>query len=182
MVTETEYEAVVYDLDGTLVDLEVDWTDAARAVREVYDTAGVEPPSTELWDMLEGADDAGLRAEVESTLADRERDGARAAPRLAHADELLEQTVPVGVCSLNCEAACRIALEKHGLADAVDVVVGRDTVATQKPDPAPLLEAVRELGVEPENAVFVGDSRRDELTAERAGTAFEYVGSGPSGV
>ncbi|AFZ74163.1 HAD family hydrolase [Natronobacterium gregoryi] len=170
-----EYEAVVYDLDGTLVDLDVDWPVVTDDVLEVYERAGVEPPSRSLWDLLGYADEAGLQAAVESTIADHERTGAETAPRLAHADELLERTVPVGVCSLNCEAACRIALEEHGLADPVDVVVGRDTVETRKPDPEPLLETVWALGVDPGAAVFIGDSDRDELTARRAGTAFEYV-------
>ena len=178
----TDYDAVVYDLDGTLVDLDVDWDAVAEDVRTVYERADIDLPSTELWDLLEAAADVGVADEVEATIAAHERDGAANAPRLAHVDELLERSVPVGVCSLNCEAACRIALEQHDLTDAVDVVVGRDTVATQKPHPEPLLEAVRELEVEPATALFIGDSARDELTAERAGMAFEYVGDGPSGV
>ena len=114
----TEYDAVVYDLDGTLVELDVDWAAVADDVREVYAAADVEPPSTNLWDMLEGADAAGLDGEVESTIAAHEREGARSAPRLVLSDDLLERSVPVGVCSLNCEAACRIALEEHDLATA----------------------------------------------------------------
>ncbi|ELY48170.1 HAD family hydrolase [Natronorubrum sulfidifaciens] len=178
----TDYDAVVYDLDGTLVDLDVDWDAVAEDVRTVYEDAGIDLPSTELWDLLEAADDVGLTAAVETAIAAHEREGATTAPRLAHVDELLERSVPVAVCSLNCEAACRIALEEHGLTDAVDVIVGRDTVATQKPHPEPLLEAVRELEVDPGAALFIGDSARDELTAERAGLAFEYVSDGPSGV
>ncbi|MXV61475.1 HAD hydrolase-like protein [Natronorubrum sp. JWXQ-INN-674] len=178
----TDYDAIVYDLDGTLVDLDVDWNAVAADVLEVYETANVDPPSRELWDLLGSASDAGLAAEVESTIAAHERDGAETAPRLAHADDLLERSVPVGVCSLNCEEACRIALEEHDLGHAVETVVGRDTVATRKPDPEPLLETVRGLDVDPERALFVGDSSRDQLTAERAGVAFEYVGNGPSGV
>lgn len=169
------YDAVVYDLDGTLVDLEVDWGAVATDVSAVYAEAGKTPPGDGLWGMLEAAPDVGLEAAVESAIATHEREGARAAPRLAHADELLDRTVPVAVCSLNCEAACRIALEEHELTTAVDCVVGRDTVATQKPDPEPLLTAVRALEAEPAETVFIGDSPRDELTAERAGTAFEYV-------
>ncbi|WP_222918673.1 HAD family hydrolase [Natrinema sp. SYSU A 869] len=178
----TEYDAVVYDLDGTLVDLDVDWNAVAVDVREVYDSANVEPPSDGLWDMLEAADDVGLAAEVESAIAAHEYDGARTSSRLAHADELLEQSLPAGVCSLNCEQACRIALEEHALATVVDAIVGRDTVATRKPDPEPLLATVRELGAEPERALFIGDSARDQQAAERAGIDFEYVGEGPSGV
>ncbi|WP_440771603.1 HAD family hydrolase [Natronorubrum sp. DTA28] len=178
----TNYDAVVYDLDGTLVDLDVDWDAVATDVLEVYERADVEPPSQDLWELLETASDVGLEADVESAIAAHERTGAETAPRLTHADELLEQTVPVGVCSLNCEAACRISLETHDLLDAVDTVVGRDTVGTQKPHPEPLLETVRALEAEPETALFVGDSPRDRLTAERAGVAFEFVDDGPAGV
>ena len=178
----SDYDAVVYDLDGTLVDLDVDWDAVAADVLAVYEDANVEPPSEDLWKLLGSARDVGLGADVESTIAAHERDGAETAPRLARADDLLERSVPVGVCSLNCETACRIALEEHGLDEAVDAVVGRDTVATRKPDPEPLLETVRKLGAEPDAALFVGDSARDQETAERAGVAFEYVGEGPSGV
>ncbi|WP_440764476.1 HAD family hydrolase [Natronorubrum sp. DTA7] len=178
----TTYDAVVYDLDGTLVDLDVNWDAVATDVLEVYERADVEPPSQNLWELLETASDVGLEANVESAIAAHERTGAETAPRLTHADELLERAVPVGVCSLNCEAACRIALEAHDLLETVDAVVGRDTVATQKPHPKPLLEAVRALEAEPETVLFVGDSPRDRLTAERAGVAFEFVDDGPAGV
>ncbi|QCS42402.1 HAD family hydrolase [Natrinema versiforme] len=178
----TEYDAVVYDLDGTLVDLDVDWNAVAVDVREVYDSAAVDPPSDGLWDMLEAAANAGLAEDVEAAIAAHEHDGARTADRLARADDLLKQSLPTGVCSLNCERACRIALEEHALTAAVDVVVGRDSVGTWKPDPEPLLATVSELGAEPERALFIGDSARDQQTAERAGVDFEYVGEGPSGV
>ncbi|MFC6767744.1 HAD family hydrolase [Natrinema soli] len=176
----TEYDAVVYDLDGTLVDLDVDWNAVAVDVREVYDSANVEPPSDGLWDMLEAAGDSGLGTEVESAIAAHEHDGARTSNRLAHADELLERSLPSGVCSLNCEQACRIALDEHALDDAVDAVVGRDTVGTWKPDPEPLLATVRALDAKPARTLFIGDSARDQRTAERAGIDFEYVGEGPS--
>lgn len=178
----TAYDAVIYDLDGTLADLDVNWGVVAADVRAIYEDAGVIPPSEGLWEMLEAAPDVGLSDEVESTIAAHEQEGARTSRRLSHADELLEQSLPTGVCSLNCEAACRIALEEHDLDSAVDAVVGRDTVATHKPDPEPLLESVRELGASPEMALFVGDSARDKRTADRAGVDFEYVGTGPSGV
>jgi len=100
----TGYEAIVYDLDGTLVDLDVDWNAVAVDVREVYTAANVDPPSDGLWDMLEVAADVGLADEVEAAIAAHEHDGARTSVRLAHADELLERSLPAGVCSLNCES------------------------------------------------------------------------------
>ncbi|MCU4752147.1 HAD family hydrolase [Halobacteria archaeon AArc-curdl1] len=173
----TEYDAIVYDLDGTLVHLAVDWGAVASDVLAVYERASIEPPSDSLWELLERAEEYELKSPVESTIAGHEHDGARASRRLPHADELVDQpeSMPIGVCSLNCERACHLALETHDLFEPVDAVVGRDTVATSKPHPEPLLETISGLGVRPERTLFVGDSPRDETTAKRAGTGFEYV-------
>lgn len=48
------------------------------------------------------------------------------------------------------------------------VVISGDTLAQRKPDPAPLLEACRQLGVGPQRAVMVGDSRNDVRAARAA--------------
>lgn len=90
-------------------------------------------------------------------------------------DELVELTVPVGTCSLNCEAACRDALDAHGISKDVGAIVGRDSVTEPKPHPEPLLAVINELGVAPERTLFIGDSDSDEVTARRAGTAFRGV-------
>jgi phosphoglycolate phosphatase len=170
-----DYDAVVYDLDGTLADLAVDWDAVAADIRSVLVERGVATPEgQDLWTMLERSEAAGHRPAVEAVIADHERPGAQNSTRLPLADGLPRDR-PVGVCSLNCEAACRLALEVHGLADRVDAVVGRDSVATEKPDPEPLLETVRRLEVPPERTLFVGDSPRDEECARRAGTDFRYV-------
>ncbi|KTG08723.1 phosphoglycolate phosphatase [Haloprofundus marisrubri] len=181
MAFET-YDAVVYDLDGTLVDLLVDWNQAASDAEARFADAGVDAAGMDLWAMLDLADQEGMRPEIEAVIADHEREGARSSTRLTLADGVADHAAPVGVCSLNCEDACRIALDVHELTGYVDSVVGRDSVATRKPDPEPLLTVLRELGVDPEGALFVGDSARDEKTADRAGVAFRYVDGGPSGV
>lgn len=175
-----DVDAVIYDLDGTLLRLAVDWERVAADVGAVYGEAGIPTEGDGVWELLERAEATGIEAEVEAAIAAHEREGARESTRLPPADDLAELGVPGGVCSLNCEAACRIGLETHGLADHVEAIVGRDTVDTRKPDPEPLLAAVDALGVDPGDALFVGDSESDELTAERAGTRFSYVGDGPT--
>lgn len=165
-----EYDAVVFDLDGTLVDLAVDWDAVAADVAAVLREHDLQVPDR-LWDMLDAAEGTDAEAAVEATIAEHEREGARQSTRLPAADTVPEG--PVAVCSLNCSDACRIALEKHGV--EVDDLVGRDTVATRKPDPEPLLEAVRRLDAGPDRTLFVGDGERDEATAEAAGTRFAYV-------
>jgi phosphoglycolate phosphatase len=167
-------EAVVFDLDGTLVRLAVDWDAVAADVAAALRERGVEPRS-DLWSNLGYADEVGHRSLVEDVIADHECEGARRSTRLATADDL-PLSVPVGVCSLNAERACRTALEAHDLAAHVGPVIGRDSVGgPYKPDPEPLLAAVRDLGVAPGDALFVGDSERDAVAAERAGVPFRYV-------
>lgn len=168
-------EAIVYDLDGTLVRLVVDWDAVAADVAARLEAAGVDAADADLWEMLDIAAEAGLSDEVEAVIAEHEHEGARNSERLPLADGLADADVPVAVCSLNCERACRIALDAHDLSEHVDAVVGRDSVSTRKPDPEPLLEAARLLSVDPADVVFIGDSKRDEVTAREAGTAFEYV-------
>jgi phosphoglycolate phosphatase len=173
-----DIDAVVYDLDGTLLRLVVDWERVAADVGAVYGEAGVPTEGGGVWELLERAAGHEIETEVEAAIAAHEREGARDSIRLAVADHLAGLPVPAGVCSLNCEAACRIGLETHDLEEYVEAVVGRDTVDARKPDPKPLLAAVDALGVDPADTLFVGDSESDELTAERAGTRFSYVGDG----
>jgi phosphoglycolate phosphatase len=168
------YEAVVYDLDGTLVGLDVDWQLVTREVADRLADRGVATDGATLWTLLKRADAAGVGDVAEELVATHERVGARTSDRLPLAEEL-PRDVPVGICSLNAESAVETALERHDLAEAVDAIVGRDSVATQKPHPEPLLTVTNRLGVDPAGTLFVGDSETDERTAERAGTAFQYV-------
>ena len=180
----TAYDAVVYDLDGTLVYLPVDWAAVAEDVLDVYTGHAIKPPTGELWGLLEAAEGYGIGDPVEEAIARHERAGARESTRLPLGDRLAAQTddedlpVPsVGVCSLNCEAACRIAVETHNLDVPITeaAIVGRDTVETHKPEPESLLAAVERLGSEPKRALFVGDSERDAVTAARAGVDYAWV-------
>lgn len=170
-----EVEAVVYDLDGTLVRLDVDWDDVERRLAELLEREGVNADPLSAWDLLTAAEEAGIGDEADELIAAAEREGARQSRRLPLADELLAREIPVGVCSLNHEEAVHIALDEHDLADHVESVVGRGTVPKRKPHPRALLAVVEDLDVAPEAVLFVGDSASDEETAERAGTMFEWV-------
>lgn len=168
------YEAIVYDLDGTLVRLNVDWAAVKTEVSRVLREAGRETTDADMWSVLATADDAGVRTAVDDIITEHELAGADTAARLPAADDI-PRDIPVGVCSLNAEAACRRALAAHELADAVAVVAGRDTTPAMKPDPRALEWVTTELGVAPADTLFVGDSASDETTAERAGADFQWV-------
>ena len=169
-----DYDAVVYDLDGTLVRLDVDWAAVEREVGAILREAGVDPDDHDTWELLTAAEAAGVGDAVHDRIADHELGGAETGPLLPTAGEL-PLDVPVGVCSLNAEVACRRALDRHDLAAWVAVVAGRDSVPARKPDPRALEWVADELGVDVERVLFVGDSASDEETAERAGADFRWV-------
>jgi len=83
------YDAVVYDLDGTLVELAVDWGAVAESVLEVYAEHAMIPPTDELWGALE-AGDYGIRDPVEEAIAVHERSGARESVLLPLGGRLIE--------------------------------------------------------------------------------------------
>lgn len=170
-----EYEAVVYDLDGTLVRLDVDWDAVRKGVGDLLEDEGVDPSPFETWELLTAAEEAGIGDEAHEFISKHERRGAEISRRLPAADELAEIDVPVGVCSLNCEDACHIALDEHDLTEHVDVVAGRETTPARKPDPRSLQWVLDELGVGASETLFVGDSDSDEVTADRVGTLFRMV-------
>ena len=76
----------------------------------------------------------------------------------------------MAVCTNKPAAAASSLLRAFDLAQYFPVVVGGDSLAVTKPHPAPLLEAIRLLGGGA--AIFVGDSEVDAETAQAAGVPF----------
>ncbi|WP_018948119.1 phosphoglycolate phosphatase [Thioalkalivibrio sp. ALMg11] len=60
-------------------------------------------------------------------------------------------------------------LREKGLLDDFEIVVAGDALPQKKPDPAPLLHAAEKLGVDPSEALMVGDSKSDVKAARAAG-------------
>lgn len=173
-------DAVVYDLDGTLVRLLVDWPGLEGDLTTLLEDAGLDDPGGDVWSRYEKAHEHGLGNEAEELITAREAAGARESVRLPATDLIEGHTIPVGVCSLNSERACRLALRQQEVAEHVGAVIGRGSVATLKPDPEPLLRVCELLETEPEQVLFVGDSESDAKAASRAGTMFQYVQGEPN--
>ena len=69
-------------------------------------------------------------------------------------------------------------LERCGVADQVDLIVGSDEVALPKPDPEGARIVLSHFGCPPADALYVGDSVTDARTAEAAGIDFVGVTTG----
>ena len=88
------------------------------------------------------------------------------APRVI--DEIKRRGLLVAVISNTEDGRARDSLEAAGLAERFDVIVDSHLVGLSKPDPAIFRHALELLGVEPGEAVFVGDSYAHDALAARA--------------
>ncbi len=84
-------------------------------------------------------------------------------------DRLQVAGYPLGCVTNKAERFTVPLLREKGILDAFKIVVAGDTLPQSKPDPGPLLYAAERLGVDPSEALMVGDSRSDVKAARAAG-------------
>jgi len=177
------FRAVIFDLDGLLLDTEPGWRRAeAELLRRHGDTFTHADAAASLGTPVEtviglyatrlGMGDEGraqLLAEL-MELARREYAGPIAFR--AGAAELLSMLrgrVPLGVASNTPRELVGLALESAAIAGSFDAVVTADDVPRPKPAPDVYLEACRQLGVVPSVAVALEDSSVGISAARTAG-------------
>jgi phosphoglycolate phosphatase len=64
----------------------------------------------------------------------------------------------------------KMILERFNISGCFDAIVGGDTTPARKPDPGPVLEAMRQLSGAARETVMIGDSENDVIAGKRAGT------------
>jgi pyrophosphatase PpaX len=183
---------VLFDLDGTLADT---IPLLLASMRAAYAAVGGAVPEERAW--LRGMG-TPLRAQfmhfesnnlerVEPLIAEyrewqianlqalvREYDGVRVL-----VDSLRAAGHPIAVVTGKGDWMARVTLERVGLLDAFDVIVGADATTRHKPDPDPLLLGAERLGVAASGALYVGDAPNDVLAARAAGMLDVWAAWGP---
>jgi phosphoglycolate phosphatase len=91
---------------------------------------------------------------------------------------LVEAGFAIAVVTNKPVRATRIILDALELSPLIHAVVGGDTLKQRKPDPAPVQEALRQLGAAPGRSVMVGDMHHDVEAAHAAGVAAITVSYG----
>jgi len=87
----------------------------------------------------------------------------------------------VGICTNKPEGLAETLMTRLGVRDLFGSLIGADTLAVRKPDPAPLAEAVARAGGLLERTVMIGDTETDRDTARAAGVPCALVTFGPHG-
>jgi HAD superfamily hydrolase (TIGR01549 family) len=188
-----EYDAVIFDNDGVLVEFVA--IDVLRdAAWEAFDAVGVgDPDPAHVEQMvidvtpdqvLSVADAYGVAPEELWRARDRASSDAQIAEfrdgrwsRYDDVDALAAIDAPRGVVSTNQQATVDFVLDHFGLVDLFETAYGREatveSLRKKKPNPHYLERAMADLDAA--SALFVGDSESDVLAAHRAGVDSAFV-------
>jgi len=186
-------DAVLFDLDGTLIDSKMDIAAAANSARVHFGLPPL-PLETVVTYIGRGVDHL-LRCTLgpEAT-EDRLKEGMPVL--MAHyKDHLVVHTtvypgvrdllvllksrgIPMGVVSNKPHALTQLTLEKLDLNQYFKTALGADATANKKPHPEPLLTALKTLGGSPQRSIMIGDSLVDAQAGRAAGMAVGLVAHG----
>lgn len=92
--------------------------------------------------------------------------------------ELGNRGIKTGIVTTKFHYRIGAILRKFGAEELVNVIIGGEDVAREKPDPEGLLKAIELLGTERRGVLYVGDSLVDAMTAQSAGVDFAAVLTG----
>ena len=183
--TQLPLQAVLFDMDGTLVDTERLWCEAVEQVAGRTLTDADQPevlgrPVEHTADWLArttGASAADLAAALHREFAARVRTGIVPRPgALDLLDALARDGVPTALVTASPRAVADTVLDALG-ASRFAVSVTADDTGRTKPAPDPYLAACRALGVDPAACVAVEDTQTGVSSAEAAGCAVLAVPS-----
>lgn len=178
--------ALVFDLDGTLLDT---LADLAHACNTVLEKHGLPVHPTKSYRYFVGN---GFRTLVnrvlptERTFTDEEMEQLLAEARAVYARDMYRETRPypgipelldalakrgLRLCVLsNKPDAATVPLVEHFFPGVFHIVRGHLQGVPLKPDPTPLLNLLETAGVARDEVLYVGDTSVDMLTSSRAGT------------
>jgi HAD superfamily hydrolase (TIGR01509 family) len=174
--------AVVFDLDGVIVDSEHVWDEARQELAGEHGLPWPEQASRDMMGMSSPEWSAYMRdvvgvpaepeeisAEVVRRLEAIYRERLPLIPGAAEAVERIAARWPLGLASSSNRELIDLALELSGLAPFFRATVSSEEVARGKPAPDVYLEAASGLGVDPAACAAVEDSENGILSAKTAG-------------
>jgi HAD superfamily hydrolase (TIGR01509 family) len=175
-------EAVVFDLDGVLVDSEEAWNEARRQLAEKRGGRWTEQAQKDMMGMSSTewsrymndvigvpAPPEEISAEVVRRLEQLYRERLPLLPGAVEAVQRIAARWPLAIASSSNRPLIALVLELSGLARYFAVTVSSEEVARGKPAPDVYLETARRLGRDPTRCAAIEDSENGIRSAAAAG-------------
>ena len=162
---------VIFDFDGTIASLDVDWGGLKSALRLRF-------PDVSFDSLLEGIDAVRSQNNKDNL---RECFDLIAQFEHAHLDALRPRDNVItfirensdrftfAICSSNTVSTLQAALKRLDVASTMHAIVGGDSVTHSKPHPEGILSILKRTGVSASNTVYLGDREIDRETGKNAG-------------
>jgi len=178
MTMPKEYQAYLFDWDGTLASTFEIWF---KALRKAYELYGIELSDKEIahgFGNYSHCIKMGVPPEEKTNfnkivVETAQEDGVLAPPLydgvLAMLTALKEQHKKLALITSSEREVIDVVLAHHELIDLFDLVISVNDVKEHKPDPEGILFALKKFGVSPNEAVMIGDSDKDLGAAKNAG-------------
>ncbi|MFO8020257.1 MAG: HAD-IA family hydrolase [Promethearchaeia archaeon] len=171
---------IIFDLDGTIIKLAVDWQSLKKLLSdrysERYNNARRFTSISTCLNHIVSEDDESELLKFFNIIRKYESQNIEES-------EIVEETVyfikhketfgvrrdaTFAVFSLNTRATIKKSLELARISEKFDYLVGREDVRRWKPDPAGLVKIINHFGVEKKDVLYIGDMQKDLIAAKNA--------------
>ncbi|MBV9575899.1 MAG: HAD-IA family hydrolase [Gammaproteobacteria bacterium] len=177
--------AVLFDLDGTLLDTALDLLQALNRLRQKFALSPL--PMSALRPLVSLGSKAMIKYAFEIEEHEQQFDPLRKEFLTYYEENIVattvffpqiekvllqldEQNIPWGIVTNKPIKYTKKILQQLQFEKRPACTICGDTLATYKPDPAPILYACQLLKISPENCLYVGDAATDVIASKAAGT------------
>jgi len=160
-----QYDLIIFDFDGTIADLGVDWVKLKEELSEQYKA------KVEYLDAFLDALPEGQKKEAYTKVMQYELKGVDNMVPIVNTINIIRSLSgkTLAIFTTNTKAAIEKALEMLDMSNVFDIKVFKEDVVRHKPDPEGIELILKKTGFSPEQTIYIGDKQNDVDGGTRAG-------------
>jgi phosphoglycolate phosphatase len=176
---EMKTKAAIFDFDGTLFNLNVDWKSLKKEIQKI---AGLRDMSSGFFESIVSLDNESMQKRLYELITEREIEGIDEGQVMQGMEKLLQhldkKNIRTGIISRNSRKAIEKAINNFSLGTH-EFIIGREDVKNLKPHPEAMSKALTYLNMVPKDIIYIGDSEMIDGTFSRvSGVKFFDISKG----